>query len=201
MKNRTLSIIKTSVISNLRFRRTALSVVAACATLCVSAVAVAAIVVGASATGVSDRLSKYWAAQQIALQNASTSVAFKSSSTWTAPVGVTSVTINEWGAGQAGAHVHAPSVPVTPGHTYSVTIGTARGGGGGSSSFENDGPKIFASGSRGGGTANAAKAATGGAGSTSQTGTNGNGAFGGRSSAGSSGNGVDGGAGYLVLTY
>src|SRR6266404_3872132 len=50
MKNRAVSFIKNSIISNLRFRRITLSVAAACATLCVSAVAFAAISSGAFTT-------------------------------------------------------------------------------------------------------------------------------------------------------
>jgi hypothetical protein len=84
-----------------------------------------------------------------------TSQKFPSSTTWTAPTGVTSVTVAMWGGGgsgfegEAGFYVHSV-VPVTPGHDYSITIGTGGvRGGGGSSSFTYDGATIFASGGRG----------------------------------------------------
>jgi hypothetical protein len=86
-----------------------------------------------------------------------TSQTFPSSTTWTAPTGVTSVTVELWGAeadgsgfkGEAGAYVHSV-VPVTPGHNYTITIGAGGvRGGGGSSSFTYDGATIFASGGRG----------------------------------------------------
>lgn len=77
---------------------------------------------------------------------------FSSSNTWVAPVGVTCVTINAWGAGGGGggsnstnssggggggAFVSA-SVKVIPGQTYTITIG-AGGTGGVSGSLSNGG--------------------------------------------------------------
>jgi len=71
----------------------------------------------------------------------STSQTIASTTTWTAPTGVSSVTIDLWGGGGgsgggsaqvgggAGAYVHASNVPVTLNSTYTVTI--AAGGGGG----------------------------------------------------------------------
>jgi hypothetical protein len=93
---------------------------------------------------------KNWAAQQIALKTGEAS--FDSSDTWTAPAGVTSVTVDLWGGGGgggtgggAGAYVHS-TVPVTPGNNYVVTIGeggtgavAASGAGTGGSGYANGG--------------------------------------------------------------
>jgi RHS repeat-associated protein len=70
-----------------------------------------------------------------------TTQTFTSSNTWTAPAGITSVTVDIWGGGGggsgggsaqvgggAGAYV-LTKVPVTPGHIYTVTVGTGGGGG------------------------------------------------------------------------
>lgn len=75
---------------------------------------------------------------------------FSSSNTWVAPVGVTCVTINAWGAGGGGGGSNSTnssggggggafvstSVKVIPGQTYTITIG-AGGAGGASGSLSN----------------------------------------------------------------
>jgi hypothetical protein len=72
----------------------------------------------------------------------STPQTITSSGIWTAPAGVSSVTVDMWGGGGggsggdsaqvgggAGAYVHAANVPVTPNSAYTVTIGGGGGGG------------------------------------------------------------------------
>ncbi len=86
---------------------------------------------------------------------------FTTSGTWTAPPGVTEITVEAWGGGGGGA---APSgntghggggggafamqvIPVSPGITYSFTVGAggSPGSDGGNSFFE-DGSDLFAAG-------------------------------------------------------
>jgi YD repeat-containing protein len=82
---------------------------------------------------------------------------FTTSSTWTAPTGVTSVTVDMWGAGGggdshgqvgggAGAYVHA-TVSVIPGNVYTVSVGT--GGQGGQASAGGSGGTGYMSGGSG----------------------------------------------------
>jgi hypothetical protein len=84
---------------------------------------------------------KNWATQVIALRHARTYETFDSSGTWTAPPGITSVTVDMWGGGggggggtqandggAAGAYVHQ-IVSVTPGNVYTLAVGTGGGGG------------------------------------------------------------------------
>jgi hypothetical protein len=112
----------------------------------------------AAATG--DNKTRDWATQNIALRQTSTVVTIDSSGTWTPPAGVTSVTVDMWGAGGgsgtgsnfeesggAGAYVHATTVPVTPGNVYTVTIGS--GGTGGATSTGGTGGSGFQSGGNG----------------------------------------------------
>jgi RHS repeat-associated protein len=71
-----------------------------------------------------------------------TTQTFTSSGTFTAPAGITLVTVDAWGGGGggsgggaaqvgggAGAYVHSAGVGVTPGNNYTVTIGAGGGGG------------------------------------------------------------------------
>jgi hypothetical protein len=128
----------------------------------------------AAATG--DNKTRDWATQNIALRQTSTVVTIDSSGTWTPPAGVTSVTVDMWGAGGgsgtgsnfeesggAGAYVHATTVPVTPGNVYTVTIGS--GGTGGATSTGGTGGSGFQSG--GNGSVDASQGGGGGGGSTS----------------------------------
>lgn len=101
--------------------------------------------------------------------------------TWTAPTGVYAVNISMYGGGGAGASGAASTgdggdaaalntytnVPVTPGNTYSVSIGAGgspSGAAGGTSSFSNDGAAKTATGGAGG---SGVGVGTGGAGNTS----------------------------------
>ena len=69
---------------------------------------------------------------------------FSSSTTWNAPTGVTSVTVECWGGGGgggratgnpatggggAGGSYALKQVSVTPGNTYTITVGTGGAGG------------------------------------------------------------------------
>jgi hypothetical protein len=76
--------------------------------------------------------------------SSSTVQTFASSTTWTAPTGASSVTVDMWGGGggasggaqanvggASGSYVHQ-TVTVTPGHVYTLTVGTGGGGGVGS---------------------------------------------------------------------
>lgn len=106
-----------------------------------------------------------------ALVQAST-VTFNASGTWTAPAGVTSVTVEAWGGGGAGggqnlgsdggggggggAYSKVVSLPVTPGNNYTVTVGAGgigvsggNGGAGGDSYFLNT-STVLAKGGAGG---------------------------------------------------
>lgn len=106
-----------------------------------------------------------------ALVQAST-VTFNASGTWTAPAGVTSVTVEAWGGGGAGggqnlgsdggggggggAYSKIVSLPVTPGNNYTVTVGAGgigvsggNGGAGGDSYFLNT-STVLAKGGAGG---------------------------------------------------
>src|SRR5262249_49930048 len=102
---------------------------------------------------------------------------YTSSGTFTAPAGVTSVTVDMWGGGgggcsgdgcetgaSGGAYVHA-TASVTPGNGYSVTIG--QGGGGGSTSAGGTGGTGFHKG--GNGVAQAHGGGGGGGGSSAFT--------------------------------
>lgn len=93
---------------------------------------------GSIGSATSDNKVRDWATQIIALRGQAN--VFTSSGTWTAPAGVTAVTVDMWGAGGggdgngqigggAGAYVHQTSVPVTPGNTYTITIGQGGTGG------------------------------------------------------------------------
>src|SRR4051812_10940364 len=79
---------------------------------------------------------------------------FNANGTWTCPAGVTSVTAECWGAGGAGggatgtpaaggggaggSYVKNTAIPVTPGVTYTVTVGTGGTGGTGNGSAGGD---------------------------------------------------------------
>jgi uncharacterized repeat protein (TIGR01451 family) len=117
---------------------------------------------------------------------ASVSFTTAGTSSWTAPAGVTSVTVEAWGAGGAGGGATGnPAqggggaggqyarqvVAVTPGNSYSIVVGsggaagTAGGGAGGDSSF--GGTSVVAKGGAGGGGAAANNSGgTAGAGAT-----------------------------------
>lgn len=89
--------------------------------------------------------------------------------TWTVPTGVYAVNVSMYGGGGGGTYPAADynygyggsasalttytNVPVTPGNTYSVTVGAGGstfGGNGGTSSFNNDGAPVTATGGTGG---------------------------------------------------
>ncbi|MFE3868872.1 LamG-like jellyroll fold domain-containing protein [Flavobacterium sp. LS2P90] len=76
--------------------------------------------------------------------NAQSTAVFTSSSTWTCPAGVTSITVEAWGAGAGGrtggatkgytgagggggAYARLNAVSVTPGNTYTLTVGGVSG--------------------------------------------------------------------------
>ncbi len=155
---------------------------------------------------------------------AQTTETFNSSTTWTAPVGVTSVTVEAWGGGGGGgaATVAASKggggsggqyakkvVTVTPGTNYAIAIGsggtvgtTSSGGAGGDSTF--GGTTVVAKGGAGGGRANtsggegagAAGSTAGGVGDTVYRGGNGSdGATNGAGNQCRDGGGGGGGAG------
>jgi RHS repeat-associated protein len=141
---------------------------------------------------------------------------FTASGTWTAPAGVTSVTVDAWGGGGGGyqaaagggpgAYVHQTNVPVTPGHMYTVTVatggsgGTNSAGGAGGTGFQPGGSgSVIASHGGGGGGGSSAftndgttTIASGGGGGGN--GTNLNSPSGGNGGNGSTGD-VNGGAG------
>ncbi len=162
---------------------------------------------------------------------------FLASGTWTAPAGVTSVTVEAWGGGGAGggqnlssdggggggggAYSMTTSIAVTPGNTYTVTVGvggvgvaSGTGGAGGDSYFI-DATTVLAKGGAGGspstgtppagGTGGAAASGvgatkySGGNGGTGRNSTNGRGGPGG-SSAGTAANGVNGPSPWSTLT-
>lgn len=97
---------------------------------------------------------------------------FTSSGTWTAPAGVTSISVDAWGGGGGGggqnltsdggggggggAYSRAASVAVTPGNTYTVTVGAGGvavvggTGGSGGDSFFNNTSTVLAKGGAGG---------------------------------------------------
>jgi hypothetical protein len=60
---------------------------------------------------------------------AQTTQQFTASGTWTAPVGVTSVTVECWGGGGGGSYVQKVSITVVPGTTYIITVGGGGSGG------------------------------------------------------------------------
>jgi GEVED domain-containing protein/Ig-like domain-containing protein len=139
---------------------------------------------------------------------------FTTSGTWKCPAGVTSINIEAYGAGGGsgrggsnnkegggggggGAYVSASSVAVTPGVTYTITIGaggaagisTSNGLAGGATTASFDAATITANG--GGGGLNFANGATGGAGGAGGTRNGGSGATG--TTLGSGGGGGCGG--------
>jgi len=151
----------------------------------------------------------------------------QSANTFTAPAGVFSVTVEVWGAGGAGggatgtnnrvgggggggAYRKTTDVPVTPGSTYTITVGSGGvpsptfgngGNGGASSATFNSGITVSANGGSGG-TGATTTNGTGGAGATGGTFNGGDGfgfggtgnqmlGGGGGSSAGTGSNGID----------
>lgn len=115
---------------------------------------------------------------------------FNASGNWTAPLGVTSVTVECWGAGAGGgggnvaalgsggggggAYSYTANIPVTPGNIYPVTVGTGGalgnknpGGNGGDSYFIDNSTYILAKGGLGGEESQGATPGTGGAGGSS----------------------------------
>ncbi len=121
---------------------------------------------------------------------------------WTAPTGVTSITVEVWGAGGAGggftgtqnnrggggggggAYRKTMSVAVTPGVTYDITVGAGgpgsfgNGGAGGASSATFDGAVTVTVAGGNGGTGASASNGTGGTGGTGGTFSGGNGSNG-----------------------
>lgn len=163
--------------------------------------------------------------------NAQTTDTYNSSGTWLCPAGVTNVAVECWGGGGAGggnttgadgaggggggAYSASTTIAVTPGNTYTVTVGlgglavsNATGGGGGDSWFNTAGT-ILAKGGAGGGVPIGGAAGIGGtggalasgigttrfSGGTGGNGVNNNNGFGGGggSSAGTASNGTVGG--------
>ena len=154
-------------------------------------------------------------------------VNFPSSSTWTCPSNVTSIQVtaygggggggrggsanrNGGGGGGGGAYTENLTVPVTPGVTYTITIGapgsggttgTPNGGNGGQTTATFDSSTTITANGGFGGLAyvNAATGGAGGAGGTRNGGTGGtgatNGSGGGGGCAGTTSNGGAGGAG------
>lgn len=147
---------------------------------------------------------------------------FTSSGTWTAPAGVTSVTVEAWGGGGAGGGARGnPSgggggaggqyvqkvVAVVPGNSYAVVVGTGgagstgNGGTGGDSSF--NGTTVVAKGGAGGiaavsnntGGAAGAGSTSGGIGDVVVAGGNGSAGTAAQGGAGGSGGGVGGAGG------
>ena len=148
------------------------------------------------------------------LLNATGSVTqtFTSSSTWTCPTGVRSVDVKAWGGGGAGGQrttsgggggggggefAEEPTLVVTPGNSYTVTVGTGGTTGsspvnGGSSTFPGDSVTVTAH----GGTSTAANTTTGSAGGTGSTNTTHfNGGAGANAPSGTSGGGGGSSAG------
>ena len=104
-----------------------------------------------------------------------TVVTFNSTTTWTCPAGVTSITVECWGGGGAGggargnpsagggggggSYVKNTTIPVVPGTTYTVTVaapvnGTTNNGANGNDSWFNTTATILAKGGLGGPRAN-----------------------------------------------
>lgn len=142
---------------------------------------------------------------------------FTASGSWTVPAGVTSVTVEIWGAGGggggsntnaaggsgggSGAYV-SKTMTVTPLTNYTFTIGTggaggaagsATGGNGGDSTINFGG--LMTAGGGNGGARNAGAVGTGGAASGGTTNTNGNSGIAGGASGGNGGNAPNGGTG------
>lgn len=144
-----------------------------------------------------------------------TTVTYTSSTTWTAPAGVTSVTVECWGGGGAGGGESASTVfgggggaggayatkvvSVVPGNNYTVTVGT--GGAGGTSAGPTGNPswfslvsEVYAQGGAGGSAPNGGTASGGAGSSASSIGTTkyagGNGANGTASLSGGGGGGA-----------
>ena len=143
-------------------------------------------------------------------------VTFLSSTIWTPPAGVTSIQVQAWGAGGdgefglsngtggggggGGEYASEPSVAVTPGRTYQVTVGQPEGSGtvAGSSVFTGDSLTVTANGggnslgSAGGAPGSGSSNSThypggaGGAGQTSSSGTSDIQSFSGQSGGGQS---------------
>ena len=83
----------------------------------------------------------------LAVAQTPTTTVFTSSTTWTCPAGVTSVTVECWGGGGggggsgatsnggsgggSGAYVKKVGIPVTAGTNYTITVGTGGAGGSG----------------------------------------------------------------------
>lgn len=126
---------------------------------------------------------------------------FKSTGTWQAPAGVTSIKAECWGAGGGGAsagsgggagggeYAAEATLAVTAGNTYNFTVGAggspgSPGSAGGNSTFVGDAVTVTAHGGTGGGTSSAG---SGGTGSTNTTHFNGG--------AGGASGGVGGGGG------
>ena len=134
-------------------------------------------------------------------------ISFYNSETWNAPQGISSISVKAWGGGGGGGggtgtggggggggeFRQNTTVPVTPGNSYSVTIGqggtggySSNGGNGGDSSFSTS---VVAKGGNGG-----TLGGSGGTGGTGGTGTigyaGGNGAAGSGSSGGGGGEGA-----------
>lgn len=113
----------------------------------------------------------------------STTVVLSSSGTWQAPAGITSVLVQAWGAGGGGSGFNgstggagggggeyaAGSLNVTPGSSYSFTVGTsAAGGNGGSTVMHGDSSSSITA---HGGSAGSSDGSTGGAGGTGSAAT------------------------------
>ncbi len=146
------------------------------------------------------------------------SIQFDTSSSWVCPEGVYVIHVDMWGgggggggsgglsnfgsaAGGGGAYAGNPLVPVTPGNTYTITVGAAgaagsggAGGGGGTSTFVGDSSTTVQA--VGGGGGSGTTAGTGGAaGSSTGTTTHSGGAGGAGLSAGAATGGSGGEAG------
>lgn len=136
---------------------------------------------------------------------------FTVTSTWVCPVGVYSVEVQAWGAGQGGSGVgnlnggiggdfaQTNNIAVTPLTSYTVTVGTgglagvlgsSAGGNGGNSSFQGDVVTVIAAGGGNSGTSGSITYSGGLGGTTDATYYSGGGGGGG---AGSTGNGGTGG--------
>jgi hypothetical protein len=141
---------------------------------------------------------------------AQTTQTFTTSGTWTCPAGVTSITVEAWGAGGGGglggssngkggggggggAYTKNVVVSVTPGTTYTITVGTGgSAGAAGSASTATFGATVVTA-NPGQGGASFASGGTGGAGGTAGTFSGGAGAT--QNSSGSGGGGGGAGSG------